>query len=160
TVGWWRGLGLAGLIVVVTCAYGPALGNFFTSDDLDMLAGDAGDLFSPASGFGRFMPLAAAVHRAVAVSSGRDPWPAPARLAARWLAVAVPALALAVAAYEWCEGRRPPWRRPPTWLLVAGGVLVIHLALLAWAYRIRAALYPDSGYRFLGLGGDLLGAPL
>jgi hypothetical protein len=34
-----------------------------------------------------------------------------------------------------------------------------HLAMLVWAYRVRAALHPDSGYRFLGLGADLLTAP-
>jgi hypothetical protein len=38
-------------------------------------------------------------------------------------------------------------------------VLVAHLGLVAWAYRVRAATYPDSGYRFLGMGGDLFLAP-
>jgi hypothetical protein len=248
----WQNV-LAAVLLATTVAYGRALPNFFTSDDLDMLAGDASDLFSPASGFGRFMPLPAVVHRAVAVASGLDPLPAhalqlalhlasavlvyaivwrlvdpaggrQARLVAvtaatlfalyprhhqvvmwfgavsiglastlvlaatlaflrawryadsraGWVAVALyaaalvshesavalPALLAAVAAYEWSQGRRPLARRAPTWLVAAVGVLVLHLGLLAWAYRVRAAVHPDSGYRFIGLGPDLLGGPL
>src|SRR4051794_12449294 len=68
--------GLVALLALLGLAYGPALTNFFVSDDLDMLSGDASDLFSPASGFGRFMPLAAAIHRGVALTSGLVPWPA------------------------------------------------------------------------------------
>ena len=64
---------LCGLIVL---AYGPAVPNFFVSDDLDMLSGDASDLLSPTSGFGRFMPLAAAIHRGAAVLFGLNPVPA------------------------------------------------------------------------------------
>jgi len=250
-----RGLqaALAAVVLAVTIAYGRALPSFYTSDDLDMLAGDASDLFSPASGFGRFMPLAAVVHRAVAIGSGLDPLPAhalqlalhlastvlvyaivwrlvdpaggrQARLVAvttatlfalyprhhqvvMWFgavsiglastlalaatlvflrawrygdsragwatvalyaaalvshesAVALPALLVAVAAYEWSQGRQPCARRAPAWLVAAVGVLVVHLGLLAWAYRVRAAIHPESGYRFVGLGPDLLGGPL
>src|SRR5205823_6291897 len=68
--------GLVPLLALLGLAYGPALPSFFVSDDLDMLAGDASDLFSPASGFGRFMPLAAGIHRGVALTSGLAPWPA------------------------------------------------------------------------------------
>lgn len=64
------------LCSLVGLAYGPAVPNFFASDDLDMLSGDASDLLSPASGFGRFMPLAAIVHRVMAVAFGLDPIPA------------------------------------------------------------------------------------
>jgi len=245
--------GLVVLLIVVAYGYGRSLGSFFVSDDLDMLAGDATDLLSPASGFGRFMPLAAAVHRAVAASSGLDPLPAHAlqlalhlactllvyalawrlvdpagRPRARWIAlaaaalfalyprhhqvvlwfgavsiglastlalgaalaflcawrggdaragwasvvlgggallahesaVALPGLLVAIGLYEASRARRPPFGRPPAWLWAGAGLLALHLALLAWAYRARAAAYPDSGYRFLGLGGDLLVAPL
>ena len=64
---------LCGLVAI---AYGPAIPNFFVSDDLDMLSGDASDLFSPTSGFGRFMPLAAALHRTAASVFGLNPVPA------------------------------------------------------------------------------------
>jgi hypothetical protein len=329
----------------VLLAYGPAVPNFFTSDDLDMLSGDASDLFSPASGFGRFMPLAAAAHRIAAVAFGLNPLPvhtaqlalhaactllvfvlvrqlatggdrgapsnAPDRdaersgsslarcaawergrlarpagvasaghaagtaaLPGRWsgqaggtatgLALAAAllfalyprhhqvvmwfgaisiglagALSLATAALflrAWRRDARAGWaaaatyaaallahesavvlplllaalalyahatsvdgatdgwrsgsaggmvrskraksadsatggweirgwassdvRAAPAWLWAMLLASAAHLALLAWAYRARAAAYPDSGYRFLGLGGDLLAAPL
>ncbi len=297
---WPRRAGLALLLgVLVVIAYGPAVPSFFVSDDLDMLSGDASDLFSPASGFGRFMPLAAAIHHAAALTFGLNPLPAhtfqlalhaacavlvyllvrqlaasptrggswqatPVALTAALLfalyprhhqvvmwfgavsigaaaalalatavlflhawrshdaragwaaavtytaallahesAVVLPLLLVALALYERARGRTTPLaaqppaeaalapdgapRRstsaPPYPTLVAGprvaaarlrarlGALpgwlwalplasVAHLGLLAWAYRARAAAYPDSGYRFLGLGGDLVIAPL
>ena len=66
------------------------------------------------------------------------------------------AASIALGAPRWREALRavPVW----VWALpLASGV---HLVLLAWAYRVRAATYPDSGYRFVGLGGDLAAAPL
>jgi hypothetical protein len=246
TARWPAWAPLALLLLVVVAAYGPAVPNFFVSDDLDMLSGDAADLFSPASGFGRFMPLAAAVHRATAALSGLDPVPphlvqlalhataallvyalgralglrvAPAwsaallwalfprhhqvvmwfgaisiglsavfGLAAAWLfveawrsrraaagwgavgayalallahesAVALPLLCACLAVYLWTSERVAPPRPPPAWLWAAVAVCLAHLTVLAWAYRARAALYPDSGYRFLGVGADLLLAP-
>jgi hypothetical protein len=51
-------------------------------------------------------------------------------------------------------------RPVPFWLWALPLASAAHLALLAWAYRVRAATYPDSGYRFVGLGGDLAAAPL
>jgi hypothetical protein len=277
---------------LVALAYGPAVPNFFVSDDLDMLSGDASDLLSPASGFGRFMPLAAALHRTTAVASGLNPvpphalqlalhataallvyalarqlladerarpgaanalaftaallfalyprhhqvvmwfgavsigvaatlalatavlfvrawqdgdaragWAAAATYTAALLAhesaVVLPLLLATLAVYERAVGHRPPSRvlaiaagastprRPassarvtadgsghagprlladlralPAWLWAMPFASAGHLALLGWAYRARAAAYPDSGYRFLGLGGDLLAAPL
>jgi hypothetical protein len=213
-----------------------------------MLSGAASDLFSPASGFGRFMPVAASAHRATALVSGLDPVPphlvqialhaASAllvyllgralglRRGAAWLAAALwalyprqhqvvmwfgaiaiglaalcglaalygvarawqtadaragwaavvayalalgahesavvlPALAAAVALYLRATGRAAgrPWPLP-AWTGAALAVGLVHLGLLAWAYRVRATLYPDSGYRFVGLGGELAQAPL
>jgi hypothetical protein len=252
---WFRVPVLAGLVpllFLLGLAYGPALPGFFVSDDLDMLSGDASDLFSPASGFGRFMPLAAAIHRVVALTSGLVPWPAHALqlalhvtctllvyalvrqlLAARgarravamallaaalfalyprhhqvvmwfgavsiglaatlalattlvflrawraddpragWIAVglytaallahesavALPALLGAVVVYEWSAGGYPRRWPPRAWVWAGVGVLVAHLALLAWAYRARAAAFPESGYRFVGVDTALLLAP-
>src|SRR5262249_34137471 len=228
------------LLCIVVPTYAPAVPNLFVSDDLDRLAGDAADLFSPASGFGRFMPLAAGVHRATATLSGLDPVPAhtfqlalhaactllvyalaralgadravalaaavlfalyprqhqvvmwfgavslglgaAVSLAAAWCfvrawrdpgarigwatvacyaatllshesAVALPLVFATLALFESRRlGRGLPRPLPP-WLWAGAAVLVAHLGLLAWAYRVRAAAYPDSGYRFLGLGG-------
>jgi hypothetical protein len=243
--------GLVPLLALLGLTYGLALPNFFVSDDLDMLSGDASDLFSPTSGFGRFMPLAAAVHRGVALTSGLVPGPAHAlqlvlhaactllvyalvrqllaprgerraavvaltaatlfalyprhhqvvmwfgavsiglaatlalatmlvflhawrdddaragwaavglyagALLAHESAVALPALLGAVVGYEWSQGR-PRSLRPRAWLLAGATVLIAHLALLTWAYRARAAAFPDSGYRFVGLDQALLLAP-
>ncbi len=288
---WARGawpLALLGALVVA--AYGPAVPAFFTSDDLDMLSGDASDLFSPASGFGRFMPLAASVHRGVARLTGLDPVPPHAlqlglhlasvalvyalagRLAAHrpsagrgaprtvallaallfalyprhhqvvmwfgavsiglattltlattllvlralttgagrwgWLAagtygaallahesaVTLPLLIGALAVYVrggrgWpvggpaasARGLRARYFSPqarhrtraepatagaqaprglPGWAWAMAALSLTHLGVLAWAYRVRAALHPESGYRFVGLGADLLIAPL
>lgn len=235
------------LVLAIVLAYAPAAPAFFVSDDFDMLAGDASDLFSPASGFGRFMPVAASAHHAAASLSGLDPLPPHlfqlglhvacallvaalartlgASVPAAWLAallwalyprhhqvvmwfgaiaiglagafslaalvsfaaawrtgrarlgwLAVLCYALALLAHEsavvlpllaavlaralpGCAGHR--WPRPlPAWLWAALAIGAAHLVVLAWAYRVRAALYPDSGYRFLGLGADLLLAPM
>jgi hypothetical protein len=245
--------GLVPLLALLALAYGPALSSFFVSDDLDMLSGDASDLFSPASGFGRFMPLAAAIHRGVALTSGLVPWPAhalqlalhaicvllvyalvrqllaprgargaaatallaatlfafyprhhqvvmwfgavsigasamlalaatlvflrawraddsrmgwiavglcAAALLAHESAVALPALLGAVVVHERSRvGRARVWP-PRPWIWAGVGVLVVHLVLLAWAYRTRAAAFPDSGYRFVGFDTTLLLAPL
>jgi hypothetical protein len=260
---WARGAWpLALLAALVVAAYGPAVPAFFTSDDLDMLSGDASDLFSPASGFGRFMPLAASVHRGVARLTGLDPVPPHAlqlglhlasvalvyalagRLAAHrpgagrgaprtvallaallfalyprhhqvvmwfgavsiglattltlattllvlralttgagrwgWLAagtygaallahesaVTLPLLISALAVYV-RGGRGWPVGGPaaiargmPGWAWAMAALSLTHLGVLAWAYRVRAALHPESGYRFVGLGADLLAAPL
>jgi hypothetical protein len=242
-----RVAGSALLVGSVIVAYGVAIPNFFVSDDLDMLSGDASDLFWPAAGFGRFMPLAGAVHRSLAVLAGLNPIPAhtlqvalhagctlavyalaravhleraqalaaallfalyprhhqvvmwfgavsiglAAALAlatallflrawgksdarAGWLAVvtytgallahesavAMPLLLAALALHERRAGQRCSWAAPPRWLWAMGGVMLVHLGLVAWAYQARAALYPDSGYRFIGLGGELAASAL
>jgi hypothetical protein len=310
---------------LVALAYGPAVPNFFVSDDLDMLSGDASDLFSPASGFGRFMPLAASIHRTTSVLFGLNPVPAhalqlalhvasallvyalvrqlvlgpgrrdadasnrgvtaqaavPARggdgamavalvaallfalyprhhqvvmwfgavsigvaamlalatavlfvrawryrdaragwaaaatytaaLLAHESAVVLPLLLAALAlhdrtlsdgargrgaidcarapagapqagdpsqrgdgvraagvinhapaprGYGWSQCVVAHVRALPAWVWTMLLASAVHLGLLMWAYRVRAATYPDSGYRFLGLGGDLAAAPL
>ena len=241
-------LKLLALLALVALAYGPAVPGFFVSDDFDMLSGAASDLFSPASGFGRFMPVAATAHRLTALLSGLNPipphavqvglhgaaallvyalgrtlglgrgaaWAAAALwalyprhhqavmwfgaiaiglaglfgLAAIYLfgrawregtaragwtavgayalallshesAVVLPALAAAVGVYLTATRRAPrPCWPPPAWVWAALAVGAVHLGTVAWAYRVRAALYPDSGYRFVGLGAELAQAPL
>ena len=244
---WERVAGPVLLIGSVIVAYGVAIPNFFVSDDLDMLSGDASDLFWPAAGFGRFMPLAGAVHRSLAGLAGLNPIPAhtlqvalhascvlavyalarAVRLGraqalaaallfalyprhhqvvmwfgavsiglaaalvlatallflrawgrddarAGWLAVvtytgallahesavATPLLLAALALYERRSGPGHPLTAPPRWLWAMGAVMLVHLGLVAWAYQTRAALYPDSGYRFIGLGSELAATAL
>ena len=82
-----------------------------------------------------------------------------AALLAHESAVALPALLGAVVVYEWLAGRARRWP-PRAWIWAGVGVLVAHLTLLAWAYRARAAAFPDSGYRFVGVDTALLVAPL
>jgi len=115
--------------------------------------------------------LAAALSLAAAwcfVRAWRDPaarvgWAAVACYAAALLAhESAVALPLVFGTLAMFESRRPGQGLPrpvPPWLWAGVAVLVAHLGLLAWAYRVRAATYPDNGYRFLGFGGDLFVAP-
>jgi len=83
-----------------------------------------------------------------------------AALLAHESAVALPALLGSIVVYEWAAGGRARRWPPRSWVWAGVGVLFAHLALLAWAYRTRAAAFPDSGYRFVGLDTALLLAPL
>jgi len=133
----------AALLGLVALAYGPAVPAFFVSDDFDMLSGAASDLFSPASGFGRFMPVAAAAHFATARLCGLNP--VPPHLVQLALHAACTLLVYALGR-PLGLGRGPAWAAAALWALYPR-----HHQVVMWFGAIAIGLAALFGLAALGL---------